>query len=42
MSKDHWMRDLPSELRDLSIINLAIPGTDEIIVLAELIEESAI
>jgi len=42
MSKDHWMRDLPSELRDLSIINLAIPGTDEIIALAELIEESAI
>ncbi|XP_017056656.2 PI-PLC X domain-containing protein 2 [Drosophila ficusphila] len=27
MSKEHWMRDLPKELRDLSIINLAIPGS---------------
>ncbi|KAH8352793.1 hypothetical protein KR084_006392 [Drosophila pseudotakahashii] len=27
MSKEHWMRDLPGELRDLSIINLAIPGS---------------
>ncbi|KAH8410115.1 hypothetical protein KR009_006296 [Drosophila setifemur] len=27
MSKEHWMRDLPPELRDLSIINLAIPGS---------------
>ncbi|KAH8255550.1 hypothetical protein KR038_005563 [Drosophila bunnanda] len=27
MSKEHWMRDLPMALRDLSIINLAIPGS---------------
>ncbi|EDW25575.1 GL26671 [Drosophila persimilis] len=27
MSKEHWMRDLPPELRDMSIINLAIPGS---------------
>ncbi|EDW11926.1 PI-PLC X domain-containing protein 2 [Drosophila mojavensis] len=27
MSQEHWMRDLPPELRDLSIINLAIPGS---------------
>ncbi|XP_068144847.1 PI-PLC X domain-containing protein 2 [Drosophila tropicalis] len=27
MSKEHWMRELPPELRQLSIINLAIPGS---------------
>ncbi|KAH8418820.1 hypothetical protein KR222_008747 [Zaprionus bogoriensis] len=27
MSKENWMRELPPELRDLSIINLAIPGS---------------
>ncbi|XP_062131105.1 LOW QUALITY PROTEIN: PI-PLC X domain-containing protein 2 [Drosophila sulfurigaster albostrigata] len=27
MTKEHWMRDLPPDLRDLSIINLAIPGS---------------
>ncbi|XP_030561263.1 PI-PLC X domain-containing protein 2 isoform X1 [Drosophila novamexicana] len=27
MSKEHWMRDLPPELRDLPIVNLAIPGS---------------
>ncbi|XP_017095666.2 PI-PLC X domain-containing protein 2 isoform X1 [Drosophila bipectinata] len=27
MSNEHWMRDLAPELRDLSIINLAIPGS---------------
>ncbi|KAH8377189.1 hypothetical protein KR093_003941, partial [Drosophila rubida] len=27
MAKEHWMRDLPPDLRDLSIINLAIPGS---------------
>jgi len=40
MSKEHWMRDLPSELRDLSIINIAIPGMDEITPLMELIKAS--
>ncbi|KAL7738872.1 hypothetical protein ACLKA6_001320 [Drosophila palustris] len=27
MTKEHWMRDLPPDLRDISIINLAIPGS---------------
>lgn len=26
MSRENWMRELPQVLRDLSIINLAIPG----------------
>ncbi|EDV99073.1 PI-PLC X domain-containing protein 2 [Drosophila grimshawi] len=27
MSMENWMRELPAELRDLSIVNLAIPGS---------------
>lgn len=42
MSNEHWMRDLAPELRDMSIINLAIPGMHEVISPMELINATHI